>query len=177
MDIKSRIGQIVLWGSGATTLMVTPFFSYDPFNVPRFLSVLIFGLIGFFLLIGAKKELLGIKYQKVVLPSIAFIVWSLAALFASKVNFIEGVFGVTGRQTGFLAYSALITLMICAVFSSSVNTHNKLAALLVWSGMVSGIFGALQAFGGDPFDWINPNTPVKVDSKSWLFRFYFVGIV
>jgi O-antigen ligase len=176
MDIKSRMGQIVLWGAGTTTIFVTPLYSYDPFNVPRFLSVLVFGLIGFFLLIGAKKELLGIKYQKVVLPSIAFIVWSLAALFASKVNFIEGVFGVTGRQTGFLAYSALITLMICAVFSSSVNTHNKLAALLVWSGMVSGIFGALQAFGGDPFDWINPNTPVFGVFGNSNFHASFMGI-
>ena len=66
MDVKNRMGQIVLWGAGTTTLLVTPFFSYDPINVPRFLSVLVFGLMGLFLLLGSKQKLVGLDYRKVV---------------------------------------------------------------------------------------------------------------
>jgi O-antigen ligase len=176
MDIKSRMGQIVLWGAGATTLLVTPFFSYDPINVPRFLSVLVLGLIGFFLLIGAKKELLGFKYRRVVFLSIAFFGWSLVALFASKVNFIEGIFGVTGRQTGFLAYFALIALMLCAVLSSSAIQQNKLVLLLIWIGLLSGLYGVLQALGGDPFDWINPYSPVFGFFGNPNFQASFLGM-
>ena len=176
MEIKNRVGQTMLWGVGVTTLLVTPFFSYDPINVPRFLSTLIFGLVGFFLLVGAIKELLGRKYLRVVLASVAFIGWSLIALFASKVNLIDGAFGVTGRQTGFLAYFALIALMMCAVLESSSGIHNKLVLLLIWIGLVSGLYGVVQAFGGDPFDWINPYSPVFGFFGNPNFQASFMGM-
>jgi O-antigen ligase len=176
MDIKSRMGQIVLWGAGSTTLFVTPFFSYDPINVPRFLSVLVLGLIGFFLLLGVGKNSVGIKYRRVVFPSITFIAWSLVALFASKVNLIEGFFGVTGRQTGFLAYFSLIVLMLCAALSSSAIQHNKLVLVLIGIGLLSGIYGVLQSLGGDPFDWINPYSPVFGFFGNPNFQASFMGM-
>jgi O-antigen ligase len=176
MDIKNRLGGDVLWGAGTTTLLATPFFSYDPINVPRFLSVFVFGLVGLFLLLGSKKELLGLKYRKVFIASVGFIGWSLTALFVSKVNLTEGVFGVTGRQTGFLAYFALIALMLCAVLSSSANLQNKLVLLLVLVGLISGLYGVLQSFGGDLFDWINPYSPVFGFFGNPNFQASFMGM-
>jgi O-antigen ligase len=176
MDIKNRLGAVVLWAAASTTLLVTPFFSYDPINVPRFLSVLVFGLMGFFLLLGSKKELLGLKYRKVFIASIAFMVWSIVALFASKINLTDGVFGVTGRQTGFLAYLALTVLMLSAVLASSANLQSKLVLLLVLVGLVSGMYGVLQALGGDPFDWINPYSPVFGFFGNPNFQASFMGM-
>jgi len=176
MDVKNRLGQIVLWGAGVTTLLVTPFFSYDPINVPRFLSVFVFGLIGFLVLFGLKQELLGRKYRKVLIVSVGFIGWSLVALLISGVNLTEGFFGVTGRQSGFLAYFALIALMMCSVLSSSANLQSKLANLLVWVGMVSGLYGALQSVGGDPFNWINPFSPVFGFFGNPNFQASFMGM-
>jgi O-antigen ligase len=176
MDVKSRVAGVVLWGAGATTVLVTPFFSYDPINVPRFLSVFVFGLMGLFLLLGSKKELLGLKYRKVLVFSVGFIGWSLVALLISGVNLTEGVFGVTGRQTAFLAYFSLIVLMMCAVLSSSSNLQNKLALLLVLAGLVSGLYGVLQSIGGDPFDWINPYSPVFGFFGNPNFQASFMGM-
>jgi O-antigen ligase len=176
VDIKNRLSGVVLWGAGATTLLVTPFFSYDPINVPRFLSVFVFGLMGLFLLLGSKKELLGLKYRKVVIASVVFATWSVIALFASKINLTEGIFGVTGRQTGFLAYFALIALMLSAALSSSANLQNKLVLLLVFVGLVSGMYGVLQTLGGDPFDWINPYSPVFGFFGNPNFQASFMGM-
>jgi len=176
MEIKNRLGAVVLWGAGVTTLLVTPFFSYDPINAPRFLSVFVFGLMGFFLLLGAKKELLGLKYRKVLIASVGFFGWSLISLFISRVNLTEGVFGVTGRQTGFLSYFVLIVLMLSAVLSSSVNLQNKLVLLLVLAGLVSGLYGLLQSFGGDPFDWISPYSPVFGFFGNPNFQASFMGM-
>jgi O-antigen ligase len=176
MDIKNRLGGVVLWGAGVTTLLVTPFFSYDPINVPRFLSIFVFGLMGFFLLLGSKKELLGIKYRSVLVASVGFIGWSLIALLVSGANPTEGVFGVTGRQTGFLAYLALIVLMLGAVLASNANLQSKLIRLLVLVGLVSGLYGAVQSFGGDPFDWINPYSPVFGFFGNPNFQASFMGM-
>jgi len=160
MDIKNRLGGVVLWGAGVTTLLVTPFFSYDPINVPRILSLIVFGSIGLFMLIGLKKEMLATKYRSVVIASFFFFAWALTAMFASKMNLVDGIFGVSGRQTGFLTYFAFIILMICAVQSAGDISQRRIALTLVWLGFASGLYGVLQAIGGDPFDWINPYSPV-----------------
>ena len=176
MEIKNRTGQIVLLGAAATTLLVSPFISFDPINVPRFLVVLVFGLIGFLLLLGLKKELFNLKYRNVVLASVTFVLWALAAMFVSKINLIEGIFGTTGRQTGFLAYFALVVLMLCAVLSSSATFQPKLPLGLVFTGLVSALYGVLQASGGDPFEWINPYSPVFGFFGNPNFQASFMGM-
>ena len=176
MDIKNRLGQIVIWGAGATTLLVTPVFSYDPINVPRFIVLFVFGLMGFFLLIGASRHVFTTKYRLVVGTSIILIAWGLAVTFVSGINLTEGLFGVTGRQTGLLAYFALIALMISAFFASSEKLNKKLVLSLVGIGILSGLYGVLQSFGGDPFDWINPYSPVFGLFGNPNFQASFMGI-
>jgi drug/metabolite transporter (DMT)-like permease len=176
MDMKQRLGQIVVWGAGATTLLVTPFFSYDPINVPRFVALFFFGLMGFFLLLIARKQWLSTKYRGVVGVSVFFIIWGLIATFVSGINLNEGLFGVTGRQTGLLAYFALIALMISGVVGSSEALSRKLALTLVSIGILSGLYGVLQSFGGDPFDWINPYSPVFGFFGNPNFQASFMGI-
>ena len=176
MEIKNLMRQLVPWSAGVTTLLVTPFFSYDPINVPRFLAVFVFGLIGFFSLLGSKKELLRFEYRNVVVPSVAFILWAFVAIIVSKINLIEGIFGVTGRQTGFLAYFALLSLMLCATLSSSAALQSKLALMLLLTGLVSGLYGVPQALGRDPFDWINPYSPVFGFFGNPNFQASFMGM-
>jgi O-antigen ligase len=175
MDIKNRLGQVVVWGAGATTLLVTPFFSYDPINVPRFIVLFVFGLMGFFLLLGARRGITT-KNRVLVGVSILFIIWGLIATFASGINLNEGLFGVTGRQTGLLAYFALIALMISGVVASSEGLSRKLALTLVGIGILSGMYGVLQSFGGDPFDWINPYSAVFGFFGNPNFQASFMGI-
>lgn len=176
MDLRHRLGQIIAWGAGATTVLVTPFFSYDPINVPRFTVLFAFGLMGFFLLLGARQHLFTTKYRRVVGASILFITWGLVATFASGIKLAEGLFGVTGRQTGLLAYFALIAMMISAVFASDERLSRKLALTLVGVGILSGLYGVLQSFGGDPFDWINPYSPVFGFFGNPNFQASFMGI-
>lgn len=164
-----------MWGVGATTLLVTPFFSYDPINVPRFIVLFVFGLIGFFLLIGTRRGLTT-KYRGIAGASTLFIIWGFIATFASGINLNEGLFGVTGRQTGLLAYFALIVLMKCGVIAASYELNRKLVLFLVGAGIVSGLYGILQAFGGDPFEWINPYSPVFGFFGNPNFQASFMGI-
>jgi O-antigen ligase len=176
MDMKQRLGLVVLWSAGTTTLFVTPFFSYDPINVPRFVVLFVFGLMGFFLLLGARKHGLTTKYRAVVGSSLFFISWGVIATFSSGINVNEGLFGVTGRQTGLLAYFALIALMVSGVVASSEGLSRRLAFTLVCIGILSGLYGVLQSFGGDPFDWINPYSPVFGFFGNPNFQASFMGI-
>ena len=174
--MKQRLGQIVVWGVGATTLLVTPFFSYDPINVPRFVVLFVFGLMGFFLLCISRKQRFTGMHRVVVVAAVLFIIWGLTAIFASGVNLTEGLFGVTGRQTGLFAYFALIALMISGVVASSERLSRKLVLMLLGAGILSGLYGVLQSFGGDPFDWINPYSPVFGFFGNPNFQASFMGM-
>ena len=66
--------------------------------------------------------------------------------------------------------------MMCAVLSSNVFQQIKLAHLLVWVGLASGLYGVLQALGGDPFDWINPYSPVFGFFGNPNFQASFMGM-
>jgi O-antigen ligase len=177
MDIRNRLGQVVLWALVATTLLITPFFSSDPTNLPRFFLAITHGFIGFFMLLGLKSQLLVKKYRKVEMVTAGFIAWAFVATFVSGINLIEGFFGVSGRQTGFLTYFAYAVLMLCAVFASHEVLQKKIIRALILVGLITGLYGVVQAIGGDPVDWQNPYSPVIGLFGNPNFQASFMGMV
>ena len=176
MKIQEKLSQVVLWGVGTTTLVVTPFMSFDPMTVPRFSVLLTFGIVGFFLIIQLKTELFSSSYRKVLVAAIAFISWATISTFVSGINLVEGFFGINGRQTGLLTYFGFTSLMICSVLSSNRILIEKISFLFLITGSVSGIYGVIQSVGGDPFDWVNPYSPVFGFFGNPNFQSSFMGI-
>ena len=163
-------------GTAVTSVAVTPFFSYDPINVPRFLTLLVIGLVSLGLLIVSYERLIKSDHRLLLLVSTLFIIWLGIVLFASKINLDEGLFGVTGRQTGFLTYLSLIALMALAAALSSNRDLVTASKLLIISGWASGLYGLIQIADADPFDWINPYSPVFGLFGNPNFHASFMGI-
>lgn len=176
MDVRQRLGQIVLWGAGFTTIVMTPMFSYDSISAPKFFALVVFASIGFFLLFASKKQLSKNVYRKILVSTLAFIGWSLSSLFLTGINLTEGIYGTTRRHTGTLTYVALATLMLCAVISAEIKFVSKLVFLIVWMGACSGFYGVLQAQGLDPIDWEIPYSPVIGFFGNPNFQSSFMGI-
>ena len=176
MKLNQQISNALLLGTAVTSVAVTPFFSYDPINVPRFLTLLVVGLVSLGLLIVSYGRLFKSDHKFLLLVSTFFIVWSGVILLVSKINLTEGLFGVTGRQTGFLTYVALIALMVCTAAISSKRDLVMAAKLLVISGWASGLYGLIQIADADPFDWINPYSPVFGLFGNPNFHASFMGI-
>jgi O-antigen ligase len=145
-------------------------------STPRFFSLTVFGAIGLTLLVASKKQILKVGYRKVLFGAGAFIFWIFCSLLFSGVNFTEGIYGVTRRQTGFLTYAALVTLMLCSVISSDKKFVSRLASVLIWTGLISSLYGVVQWQGVDPFDWVNPYSPIIGFLGNPNFHASFVGI-
>jgi O-antigen ligase len=176
VKLNQQISKALLVGTAVTSIAVTPFFSYDPINVPRFLTLLVVGFVSLGILIVSYRRLIKSDHKPLLLVSTLFIAWLGIVLFASKINLAEGLFGVTGRQTGFLAYVALIALMgVTAALSSSRDLATA-SKLLIISGWASGFYGLIQIIDADPFDWINPYSPVFGLFGNPNFHASFMGI-
>jgi O-antigen ligase len=89
-----------------------------------------------------------------------FVVWQLVVLVVSGGEMLQQLFGTTGRNTGLITYLAFSILFVVAMAASSSLFLNRflIAALVV--GVASLGYGVVQALGGDPFDWVNPYSPV-----------------
>ena len=176
MKLNQQISKVLLAGTAVTSVAVTPFFSYDPINVPRFLTLLVIGLVSVGLLIVSYGRLIKSDHRLLLLVSTLFIIWLGIVLFTSKINLAEGLFGVTGRQTGFLTYLSLIALMALAAALSSNRDLVTASKLLIISGWASGLYGLIQIIDADPFDWINPYSPVFGLFGNPNFHASFMGI-
>jgi O-antigen ligase len=176
VKLNQQISKALLVGTAVTSVAVTPFFSYDPINVPRFLTLLVIGLVSLGVLIVSYGRLIKSDHKFLLVVSTLFIIWLGIVLFASKINLAEGLFGVTGRQTGSLTYVALIALMALPAALSSNQDLVTASKLLIMSGWACGLYGLIQIADADPFDWINPYSPVFGLFGNPNFHASFMGI-
>ena len=176
MKLNDQISKTLLIGTALTSVVVTPFFSYDPINVPRFATLLIVGLVSLGILIFNYRGIIKSEHGFLLLLSSIFVLWIGLVLVASKINITEGLFGVTGRQTGFLTYISLVALLMLVAVLANGQRLFYASKLLVFSGWASGLYGLIQILGADPFDWINPYSPVFGLFGNPNFHASFMGI-
>ena len=177
MQIGSKlIEKLVIYSVIATTLLVTPTFSYDPINVSRFFTIAIFGSISFFILLICRKQMITKNRLLIFGLSIGFLLISTISLIVSKLNFVDLIFGVTGRQTGYLTYVFLVLLMIITSLVSNKNLVSSLLKVLIITGIISALYGLLQSLNLDAFEWVNPYSPVFGFFGNPNFLSSFLGI-
>jgi len=158
------------------TIFVTPLTSFDPINIPRSTSLILISSIFVFALFKYNVFKTEIKYRVIFLISGIFVIWSLISSLLSNSTLEEAFYGVTGRQTGALAYFSFVTLMLINVISSRYKFDSSLPVTLIVAGYINGIYGVFQSVSADPFDWINPYSPVFGLFGNPNFHASFMGI-
>jgi O-antigen ligase len=154
------LGKVLVWALVAVTLLVTPLWSLDPINPIKMLAVSAVGFMGLGVLLANQKALQLGRFRVPLILISGFMVWQLVVLAVSGGERLQQLFGTAGRNTGFISYLAFSILFVAAmaVSSSVFLNHFLLAALVV--GVASLGYGVVQALGGDPFNWVNPYSPV-----------------
>jgi O-antigen ligase len=157
---ESALGKILVWALVAVTLLVTPLWALDPINPIKMLAVSAVGFMGLGVLLANQKALQLGRFKVPLILISGFMVWQLVVLVVSGGEMLQQLFGTTGRNTGFITYLAFSILFVVAMVASSSALLNRflIAALVV--GVASLGYGVVQALGGDPFDWVNPYSPV-----------------
>ena len=154
------LGKVLVWALVAVTLLVTPLWSLDPINPIKMLAVSAVGFMGLGVLLANQKTLQLGRFKVPLILISGFMVWQLVVLVVSGGEMLQQLFGTTGRNTGFITYLAFSILFVVAMVASSSAFLNRflIAALVV--GVASLGYGVVQALGGDPFNWVNPYSPV-----------------
>jgi O-antigen ligase len=157
---ESTLGKVLLWALVAATLLVTPLWSLDPINPIKMLAVSATGFMGLGVLLANQKVLQLGRFKVPLVLISSFMVWQLVVFMVSGGEKLQQLFGTTGRNTGLITYLAFSILFVVSMASSSAIFLNRFLTAALVVGVTSLGYGVVQALGGDPFDWVNPYSPV-----------------
>lgn len=158
--LESSLSRVLGWGLIAATLLVTPLWSLDPINPIKMLVVVPVGFMCLGLIL-ANRGSVGWRKYKVVLGLIAsFVVWQVLVVLISGGEVFQQLFGSNGRNTGLITYVAFSLVFIGSILASNPAAIKQLILVALIVGSASLAYGAIQALGADPFNWVNPYSPV-----------------
>jgi O-antigen ligase len=158
--LESSLGRVITWGLIATTLLVTPLWAVDPINPIKMLAVVATGFMCVGLIVASRTSVSWSRYKAAFGLIAAFVIWKVVAMFASDSQIIQQFFGVNGRNTGFLTYLAFSFVFIGSAIASGAEFIKRLIPAVYIVGAASLAYGVIQAVGADPFNWVNPYSPV-----------------
>jgi O-antigen ligase len=174
---ESTLGKVLVWALVAATVLVTPMWSLDPINPIKMLAVTATGFMGLGVLLANQKAL-QLKRFRVPLALISgFLTWQLVVFVVSDGEKFQQLFGTNGRNTGLITYLALSVLFVVAMAASNFAFLNKFLITALAVGGASLGYGVVQSLGGDPFDWVNPYSPVFGFLGNPNFQSSLVGIL
>ena len=147
------LGMYVLLASVAVCLLVAPFNSIDPVNLPKLclLVVLSFIAAGFTF---SKVEFFKLRRNRTILLVIGFFILQLfLVLLVDESNFSFKFYGTYGRNTGFIAYLSLSFLLLASLVSSSKILLKRYVVALIGSGATLALYGIAQSRGFDFYEF------------------------
>jgi O-antigen ligase len=157
---ESTLGKVLAWALVAVTLLVTPLWALDPINPIKMLAVSAVGFMGLGVLLANLKVMQLGRFKVPLILISCFMVWQLVVFVVSGSEKLQQLFGTTGRNTGLITYLAFSILFVVAIAASSAVFLSRFLLAVLVVGVASLGYGVVQALGGDPFDWVNPYSPV-----------------
>ena len=175
-SLSNRVGIWVSFALFSVTIFVTPYWSYDPINVPKFFLLVAFAFAVLGIVANKAKQIFSINNLLVVIPPLLLLLIMTASLLFSGAPSTQQLFGTFGRNTGYLTYLSFIIIFLITSFFS----NQKIIKPVIWSVLgaygINAIYGFVQAIGKDPQNWVNPYAPVIGTLGNPDFASAFLGM-
>jgi len=173
---EKTIAKLLYLGVPAVSLLVTGFMSYDPVNVGKMVVAVGIGFSILALVIKSSlKEIW--RYQRAVSVALLFFfVFGLISILTSAAPIEQNLFGVFGRNTGFLTYLGLAGILLGASLLRSINSFEKLTKGLIVAGLANVFFCALELAGYNLFGFNNVYNNILGTFGNPNFISSFLGI-
>lgn len=174
---EAVLGKLLVWAMVLVTLLVTPLWALDPINPIKMLAVSALAFMGLGALLTNGKVLSLARYTIPLVLICNFMTWQIVVFFVSGGEKFQQIFGTMGRNTGLITYLAFSILFVVAMVASTKAFLNRFLIASLVVGVASLGYGVIQALGGDPFEWVNPYSPVFGFLGNPNFQSSFLGIL
>jgi O-antigen ligase len=152
---EKSIALLLSTGASAVALLVTSTINYDPVNVSKLILTAGIGFGIWAVLFPSGLRTLWIESRTLSIFAILFLFFGLVSLLLSPAPLSQNIFGVFGRNTGYLVYIALAGIMLGA---SLIRTHQYFVWLIrsvAVVGVINVIYCGIDIIGPDLIGWNN----------------------
>ena len=149
------LGFYVLGTSIAVCLFISPGNSIDPMNLPKLVLLSILGFLAGGFAFARIDFFKNRKSRPFLLLTSLFLFQLLIVFVIDKRDFAFKFYGTSSRNTGTLAYTALVLLMLAGAVSASRRVLQRYSVSLVVVGFILSLYGILQSRGVDFYEFDN----------------------
>jgi O-antigen ligase len=151
--VSKRLTALLLVLGPVTTLAISPFSNYDPINLIKitFVSSVAFALLA--LILSTWKSYYPRLPKGIWITVATFVLWMLVVIIASGAPINQQIWGVFGRNNGFLSYFSLAVVLIGVALIQEKRFYWKLVEALVLTAVPVTIYALIQVAGRDPISW------------------------
>ncbi len=127
----------------------------DPVNVTKLFAIggFAFALLGSLANNQILKQIKVLKFPLIAVS--AFLVFSIIVLFKSEAPFTQSLYGVYGRNNGFILYLSLSLVFIASLSVTERSNFSYVIYALLFSGLTNVVYGLWVMFFGDFISWNN----------------------
>jgi O-antigen ligase len=177
----SRTGEKLIFGlvlscGPVVGLAIAPTYSNDPINIPKFFLLTLFAMTILGVALSQVRNFTHGLNRWFLILATAFIIQMSLVLLLSSAPFNQQLYGMNGRNTGALAYFALICIAIGASLIAKTSCVEKVVYALLGTGLLTVGYGFLQTTGNDPVKWNNPYNSMLGFLGNPNFSSSFLGI-
>lgn len=148
-----RISTLLLLVGPLTTLLISPWSNFDPINLVKLLAVTSISFASIALALSKRDKVRELAVRPLALMSVAFVLWMLVVMLVTGAPINQQIWGVFGRNTGFLTYLSLILIMLTTALVQESSFYRKLIEALVLTAVPTTIYALIQVAGRDPIAW------------------------
>jgi O-antigen ligase len=153
---QATISKLLIFGVPSVSMFLMTGSVTDPVNLTKFLILGGVGTAGLLLVLArGRQDALSVS-KPVVWVSAFFFLFSVSAVIFSDSPISQNLYGVYGRNTGFLTYLFLIGVMLSALTLVDATSFRKLFLALFVTGIVNIAYCGWVIFFGDFIGWNNP---------------------
>ena len=173
----ATLGKLVMWALILVTIAITPWWALDPINPIKMLAVSATAFVGLGVLTANSKTIAFGRYKVPLMLTSGFMAWQLLVFFLSGGGKLQQLFGSVGRNTGLVTYLAFSILFVVSMAASTPAFLNRFLFTSLAVGVASLAYSVIQTLGRDPFNWVNPYSPVFGFLGNPNFQSSLIGIL
>jgi hypothetical protein len=170
------VAKWIYLGVPAVSLLVTGFINYDPVNVAKMVLTVGIGISIISILVANNLRKFW-EYQKSTLIFLSlFLSAGLVPILSSSSPVVQNVYGVFGRNTGYLTYVGLAGILAGASVLTARESFHKLTKGLIFAGIFNVVICALEISGVNVFGFNNIYNTILGTFGNPNFISSFLGI-
>lgn len=152
---EKLIAKWLYLGVPITALIVGNNINYDPVNITKMLALSVVGFAVLAISLSSQGKGLIRDHKASTIFVGLFLIFALSAAIFSESPLQQNLFGVYGRNTGFITYFGLAGVLIGAATLRSKNYFQKMIFGLIFSGLANVALNSFSLFGIELISWNN----------------------